>query len=418
MKTLMIVTGESSGELYGYLLARELKKRYPGVHIVGIGGEKMKNAGVELISGISSAFGISELFSSLKEINLALNKTRKAIKELMPDLIVLIDFPDFNIRVASFAKAKNIKILYYVSPQVWAWRKGRVKKIASLVDRMAVILPFEEEIYKRAGVRCEFVGHPILEEIEDILKSQIDGHLPSKRPILKSPVTGNLYSKPLLANLDPRFRTYFKGILGFDLTRPLLSLLPGSRHHELERHLPLMIDVIKTFKNDPEINSVRGFQFCIPLSLNITETRYSKYLDELRKEGAIIKKGETIQVLAASDMAVITSGTATLQAAFLEVPMVVIYKLSPISYFFGKMLIDLKYICLVNILSGEETVPELLQQNANAKDIIKGLKKIIFDEGYREKMINQFKKIKGLFFGFNASKRVCEIIGEMTGWEQ
>ena len=160
MKTVMIVTGESSGELYGSLLAKELKTRYPDLHLVGIGGEMMRRAGVELISGISSAFGISELFSALRDLKSAFKRIKEAIKELMPDVLVLIDFPDFNIKVAGFAKACKIKILYYVSPQVWAWRKGRVKRIAGLVDRMAVILPFETDIYRRAGLRSEFVGHP------------------------------------------------------------------------------------------------------------------------------------------------------------------------------------------------------------------------------------------------------------------
>ncbi len=411
MKSVIIVSGESSGELYGSFLAKEIKKRYPDVHIAGIGGEKMKKAGVELISGISSAFGISELFSSIKDINVSFKKIKKAIKELMPDIIVLIDFPDFNIRVAGFAKANNIKILYYVSPQVWAWRKNRVKKIASLVDRMAVILPFEEEIYKKAGVRCEFVGHPIVDEIEEVLHSTVNTH-----PSLLKP--GDQSPRSLLANLNTDIRAYFKRVLGFDLKRPLLSLLPGSRHHELERHLPLMIDVIKSLKNGLGINSGKDFQFCIPLAPNINEIKYRNYLDKLVEQGASIKKGETIQALIASDMAVVASGTATLQAAFLEVPMVVIYKISPVSYLFGKMLIDLKYICLVNIICGKEVVPELIQQKANVRNIIKEIKRIKSVSGYKEEMIKQFKKMKGIFLGHNASKRVCEIIGEMSGWGQ
>lgn len=410
MKSLIIVTGESSGELYGSFLAKEMKKRYPDVHIIGIGGEKMKKAGVELISGISSAFGISELFSSLKDINLAFKKIKKAIKELMPYVIVLIDFPDFNIKVAEFAKTKNVKILYYVSPQVWAWRKNRVKKIASLVDRMAVILPFEEEIYKKAGVRCEFVGHPIIDEIEEVLQSAVNTH-----PSLLKPSDHS--SKSLLANLNTDIRTYFKKVLGFDLNRPLLSLLPGSRHHELERHLPLMIDVIRSLKNDLDNNLCKDFQFCIPLAPNINETKYRRCLDTLVEQGAFIKKGETIQALIASDIAVVASGTATLQAAFLEVPTIVIYKLSPVSYLFGKMLIDLKYISLVNILCGKEAVPEFIQKKANAGNIIKEIKRIRSVSGFKEEMIKQFKKIKEIFLGHSASKRVCEIIGEMSGWE-
>jgi lipid-A-disaccharide synthase len=405
MNTIMIVTGESSGELYGSLLAKELKNRYPDIRIVGIGGDRMRKVGVELISGISSAFGLSELFSALRDLKSAFERTKETITELMPDVLVLIDFPDFNIKVAGFAKASKIKILYYVSPQVWAWRKGRVKKIARLVDRMAVILPFEADIYKRVGVQCEFVGHPIVEEIEEVLKSTN----PPLPPFTKGGSEGIINSE---------LRTFFKSTLGLNPDKPVLSLLPGSRPHELKRLFPLMIQVIRGFKRDPEINSGRDYQFCIPLAPNVNEVKYKQYIDALIQEGAIIKRGESIKVLIASDMAVIASGTATLQAALLEVPMVVIYKLSPFSYFLGRLFIDVKYICLVNILSGKETVSELLQQKANPEDIIKKLKKIMFNVEYREGMINQFKKIKEPFWGLKASNRVTGIIAEMAGWGQ
>lgn len=418
MNTVMIVTGESSGELYGSLLAKELKNSYPDVRIVGIGGDRMRKVGVELISGISSAFGISELFSALRDLKSAFKRTKEAIKELMPDILILIDFPDFNIKVAGFAKKCKIKILYYVSPQVWAWRKGRVKKIAGLVDRMAVILPFEADIYRRAGLQCEFVGHPIVEEIEEVLQSSVNSRSSLVKPSDQCPVTSDRSANPSLATLNPKLRTYFKGALGFDPNRPLLSLLPGSRPHELERLIPLMVEVIREFKRGPEINSGKDYQFCIPLAPNINEVKYRQYIDALIQEGAIIKRGETIQVLAASDMAVIASGTATLQAAFLEVPMVVIYKLSPFSYLLGRLFINVKHICLVNILSGREIVPELLQQKANAEDIIEKLKKIMFNVAYREGMINQFKKIKEPFLGLKASNRVSGIIEEMAGWGQ
>ena len=416
MKTVMIVTGESSGELYGSLLAKELKNSYPDVRIVGIGGDRMRKVGVELISGISSAFGISELFSALRDLKSAFKRTNEAIKELMPDVLVLIDFPDFNIKVAGFAKKCKIKILYYVSPQVWAWRKGRVKKIAGLVDRMAVILPFEADIYRRAGLQCEFVGHPIVEEIEEVLKSINPSLPPFNSPLSKGGIKGVKGGNGGIINSE--LRTIFKSTLGLDPNRPLLSLLPGSRPHELERLLPLMIEVIREFKRGPEINSGKDYQFCIPLAPNINEVKYRQYIDALIQEGAIIKRGETIQVLAASDMAVIASGTATLQAAFLEVPMVVIYKLSTFSYLLGRLFINVKHICLVNILSGGEIVPELLQQKANPEDIIEKLKKIMFDVVYREGMINQFKKIKEPFLGLKASNRVSGIIEEMAGWGQ
>src|SRR4030042_1119687 len=415
-KTVIIVTGESSGELYGSLLAKELKNSYPDVRIVGIGGDRMRKVGVELISGISSAFVISELFSALRDLKSAFKRTKETITELMPDVLVLIDFPDFNIKVAGFAKKCKIKILYYVSPQVWAWRKGRVKKIAGLVDRMAVILPFEADIYRRAGLQCEFVGHPIVEEIEEVLQSINPSLPPFNSTLSKGGYRGVKGGKGGIINSE--LRTILKSTLGLDPNRPLLSLLPGSRPHELERLLPLMIEVIREFKRSPEINSGKDYQFCIPLAPNINEVKYRQYIDALIQEGAIIKRGETIQVLAASDIAVIASGTATLQAAFLEVPMVVIYKLSTFSYLLGRLFINVKHICLVNILSGGEIVPELLQQKANPEDIIEKLKKIMFDVTYREGMINQFKKIKGSFWGLKASNRVTGIIAEMAGWGQ
>ena len=396
--TAMIITGESSGELYGALLAGALIERWPGIRIMGVGGERMQRAGVELISTISGAFGITELFSAIRNLKATYKKTVGAMKKFMPDVLILIDYPDFNMKVAKVAKSLGIKILYYVSPQVWAWRKGRVKKIADLADRIAVILPFEKEIYRKAGVGCEFVGHPVLEEIESVLQSAFSEQRSASSVKLR---TQN--SKP---------RTTYKAALGLDASRPLLSLLPGSRDHELRGLLPIMIGVVREFKKE-----FPDYQFCIPLAPDTDEERYLFSLDALRQEGAVIKKGETIKVLAASDMAVVASGTATLQAAFLEVPMVVIYKLSPPTYLFGRLVVDVKYISLVNLLSGREVVPELLQQKANPEDIIKELKKIIFDVQYREEMLSYYRLIKEPFSGLNASKRVSEIAGEMAGWK-
>jgi lipid-A-disaccharide synthase len=388
MNTVMIITGESSGELYGSLLAKALKNRWPGVHIAGIGGEKMLEAGVELISRTSDAFGLVEAVSAFNKIRTAFNSSINALNEFKPEVLVLIDYPDFNLKVAKAAKSLGIKILYYVSPQVWAWRKGRVKKIARLVDRMAVILPFEEKYYGNAGVSCEFVGHPILEEIESVSGSLAPG---------------------------PELRTYFKSALGFDPDRPLFSLLPGSRPSELNRHLPLMTEVIRQFKSDTEMNTGKEYQFCVPLAPNTDEKRYSFYLEKLKQEGVVIKKGDTVKVLAASDMAVVTSGTATLQTAFLEVPMVVVYKLSPVTYHLGKRIIRVKYITLVNILSGREVVTELIQKRANPEEIIKELKRIVFDTGYRDGILTSYRKVKAPFSSRKASDRVAEIVMEMAG---
>ena len=387
MAAIMIISGESSGELYGALLAKALKSKWPDVHIIGIGGQRMSEAGVELVSRISDAFGIIEAVASLRKLKTAFNNAVEALKKFRPDVLVLIDYPDFNLKVAKKAKALGIKVLYYVSPQVWAWRKGRVPKIASLVNRMAVLLPFEEKIYKDAGLKCDFVGHPILEEIQGVLAK------------------GN--------------KAEFKTALGLDPDKPLLSLLPGSRPHELKKLLPLMIEVVRQFRNDPEIlKGNKEYQFCMPLAPNTDEQKYHGFIETLKKEGVAIKKGESVKVLAASDMAVVASGTATLQTAFLEVPMVVVYKMSPLEFQIGKRIIDVKHISLANILAGKEVVVELLQERANPGETIKELKKIIFDIEYRENMINQFKKIKEPFIGKKASQRVADIILEMVIWRK
>jgi lipid-A-disaccharide synthase len=387
MAAIMIISGESSGELYGALLARALKSKWPDVHIIGIGGQRMSEEGVELVSHISDAFGIIEAVASLRKLKTAFNNAIEALRKFRPDVLVLIDYPDFNLKVAKEAKSLGIKVLYYVSPQVWAWRKGRVPKIASLVNRMAVLLPFEEKIYKDAGLKCDFVGHPILEEIQGVLAK------------------GN--------------KAEFKAALGLDPYKPLLSLLPGSRPHELKKLLPLMIEVVRQFRTDPEIlKGNREYQFCMPLAPNTDEQKYHGFIEILEKEGVAIKKGESVKVLAASDMAVVASGTATLQTAFLEVPMVVVYKMSPLEFQIGKRIINVKHISLANILAGKEVVVELLQERANPGEVMKELKKIIFHTGYREEMIGWFKKIKEPFIGKKASQRVADIILEMVIWRK
>ncbi len=375
----MIVTGETSGELYGSLLAASLKKKIPDIRIIGIGGEKMKEAGVELISGIAGAFGLAEAISSLRMLRETFNKASQALIAQRPGLLVLIDYPDFNLKLATVAKREKIKILYYVSPQVWAWRTKRIKKIARLVDKMAVILPFEEEIYRDAGVECEFVGHPVFDEIKQM------------------PIND---------------KAMVKETMGLQRERQLLSVLPGSRPHELERLLPLTLEVVRLFKEE-----FGNFQFCVPLAPNTDFERYSRIIDELKQEGVVINKGESLRVMAASDMAVITSGTATLQAVLLGIPFVVMYKLFPLTYWLGRMILKVKYISLVNILSGRQVVRELLQADASPEKILNELRKIMAENTYREKMIEAFDDVRKMFSGKSASERVADIAIHMAGWK-
>ena len=376
----MIVAGETSGELYGGLLASALRKRRPDIRIIGVGGERMQQAGVELISGIASAFGLAEAVSSVRTIKQTFSKAVNALQTVNPDLLVLIDYPDFNLKLAAEARKNNIKVLYYVSPQVWAWRKKRVPKIARLVDRMAVVLPFEEEIYKPSGLACEFVGHPVYDEIKN---------LPVNKDLLKS-------------------------ALGLENGRPLLSLLPGSRPHELQRLLPLMLEVVREFKKEHET-----YQFCMPFAPNTDIEKYRTMVQLLEGEGVTINKGESLKTLAASDLAVVASGTATLQAALLNVPLVVVYKVFPLTYFLGRMIVrGVKHISLVNILSDREVVKELFQKDATVGQILQELKKILSDEYHKKNMLDAYDRIRDIYSSRNASARVADMVEEMAGWRK
>lgn len=373
MKTVMIVAGESSGELYGSLLAKALKRRWPDIRLIGIGGERMKREGVELVSGLSHSFGLIEVLSTIKELRDAFNRAKKVIDDLRPAVCVLIDYPDFNFRLGQYAKRKGIKVLYYVSPQVWAWRKGRVKKMKQIADRLAVILPFEEEIYRGKGIEAEFVGHPVMEEIFE------SGY-----------------------RIDQRVKRD---------NRPVVALLPGSRPSELKRHLPIFYELADKVKKE-----FGGCEIILPLALNIDTSVFDKELRSLEFKGVEIRQGDTLGTLSIADAAVIASGTATLQAALLCVPMVVIYRLSKLTYLLGRLILNVKYISLVNILSGKGIVPELIQDRARPDLIMMELKRLFTDRYYRDDMISNLNSLKDLFSKRNPSLRVTEMIAEMTGW--
>lgn len=408
MKTVMIVAGESSGDLYGSLLAKALKKIWRDVRLVGIGGEKMAAAGVEIKAGITSALGLTEVISSINRIRSSLKAAKKSLIDTSPEVVVLIDYPDFNFRIGKAAKKHGIKVLYYVSPQVWAWRKGRVKTMAEFVDRMAVILPFEEELYKKAGIPCEFVGHPAMEEIEEYEDriQNTEYRSQNRKPAL--PNSTNSRRLPTEGGLKPQA----SGTPHSALKNPLIALLPGSRPNELKTLLPVFIDVVTSLKRD-----LPACRFVLPIAPNIDIADYSEYIARLEQEGVEITRGKAIAALTSSDAAVIASGTATLQAALLAAPMVVVYKLSPLTYSIGKTILKVKYISLANIIAGRGIVSELIQGRANAIEITGELKKILTDSKYRTGMISSLEEIRGAFSGRSPSQRVAEMTGELAGWK-
>ena len=377
-ETVMIVAGETSGELYGALLAQALKRKIPGVRIVGVGGERMRAAGVTLLAGIAGAFGLAEALSSISAVKETFRKAKDAFRTFHPSVLVLIDYPDFNLRLAAAARKLHIPVLYYVSPQVWAWRRNRVKKIAKLVSRMAVVLPFEEQIYRDTGLDAEFVGHPVLDEMREM-------------------------------HAD---KSVLKAELGLDPDLPLVSLLPGSRPHELERLLPLMRETVGACRR-----TMSGYQYCIPFAPNTDLVKHLSHIDALKAEGAAINKGESLRTLAASDYAVIASGTATLQAALLGVPLVVVYKLFPLTFWLGKRVVKVKWVSLVNILSRREVVRELLQKDATVEGVLSELGKIMNDAAYRGQMLESFGGLRRIFAEKHASDRVADMVIEMGGWK-
>lgn len=397
----MIIAGESSGDLYGSLLARALKDLWQEVRIIGIGGEKMRDAGVGIVSGISGALGLTEILPSIRKIYNSLKAAKNAITEARPDVVVLIDYPDFNFRIGKFAKRRGIKVLYYVSPQVWAWRKGRIKEMAEFVDRMAVILPFEEALYRNAGMLCEFVGHPAMEEIEEYEKNM------GARG--KGQVARVQNSESRIQKAESKIQNPTSKIVFSELRT--IALLPGSRPNELKMLLPVFAGLAGLLKKE-----FPGCRLVLPVAPNITESVFREGIEAVEREGVTLERGGALKTLAASDAAVIASGTATLQAALLGIPMVVVYKVAPLTYFLGKLILNVRHISLVNVIEGRGIVNELIQQNAEPLKIVEELKRILYDYRYRENMTSTFMGIRELFFGKRPSQRVAIMTGELAGW--
>lgn len=401
LERVMIIAGESSGELYGSLLAKALKARNPNIKISGVGGERMASAGVELISPIASSFGLVEAVKTFGRIRKTFRKILDAFSSFAPQAVVLIDYPDFNIPLAREAGNRNIKVLYYVSPQVWAWRTKRVATIAKLVDRMAVILPFEVDLYRGTGLPCEFVGHPAMDEIAGA------GAGPGSVP------AGSV-----------------KAALGLQPDRPVMVLMPGSRPHEVQKLLPVMAAAAAAVKERyPE------YQFVLPVAPNLspdTTGRRSAAAPPQPGFGDFdhpifrspdfhfIAGDRSVRALMAADLALIASGTATLQAALSGVPMVVVYKLSYFTYFAARLIVKVKHVSLANILLDKSVrddsglrITELLQGDANKDNITKELWRLLDDRVYRDGMILQMGKVRELFLDRSASLRVAEMVEEL-----
>lgn len=380
-RKLLIVSGESSGELYGALLARELLQDFD---LYGVGGTKMAQAGVNLIGEITHAIGFVEVLGKLKKIKETFLKSRAFLNEV--DGVILIDFPDFNLKLAEEAKKLKKKVLYYVSPQVWAWRKGRIRKIKELVDFMATILPFEEEIYREAGIPSKFVGHPMIELVREELGIELSSEF-------------SLHQ--LRANLKEKFGLSEKIVI---------TLMPGSRPSEINRHMVIMEKIID-FLNKKQIH------FFIPIAPNIEiDHRCLNFLNS--NENVTLIKDKSFTAFAMSDGALIKSGTSTLQAALLQVPMIVIYRVNPISYFIAKSLVrGVRHIALPNVIAdflkiNDFRIPEFIQK-LDEERIIEEITRVLYDHYYRRDFTDFLRKVSSYFYHKEPSKEVSRLCREL-----
>jgi lipid-A-disaccharide synthase len=367
-KIVMIIAGEVSGDLHGAKLVQALRKKEPSLFFYGIGGEAMKNAGVRIIVDAASlsVVGITEVFYKMPQILKGMSAARNLLKSLKPDLLILIDFPDFNLHVAKIAKKRSVPVLYYISPQLWAWRPGRVKKIGERVDHMAVILPFETEFYRKHGIPVTFVGHPLLDT-----------------PAL--PKEG----LPSMAMNEP----------------PVVGLLPGSRDREIDRHLPILLETARALSE-----RITGIRFLISLAPSVARERVLAIMAGFDwAEGIELVADGVEKVFEKSTLVVAASGTVTLEAAIYGTPMVIIYRVSPLSYWIGRALIRVKSIGLVNLIAENQIIPELIQDQATPEKIGDTVCGMMDDRESLDRIRKKLFMVRDILGGAGASARVADI---------
>ena len=348
---LYIIAGEASGDLHASDLIRELRNIIPFLEIRAWGGDLMKAEGAEIVKHYRDlAFmGFTEVIMNLRTILGNIDYCKRDILNYQPDAVILVDYPGFNLRIAAFAKKNKFPVYYYISPQVWAWKSSRVKKIRKVVDKMFVILPFEKEFYKKFNYDVEYVGHPLRDVIDRKRKFFSDRNVFLKKHGLNN--------------------------------KPIIAILPGSRKQEIETMLPLMLSVKDSFPT---------YQFVVAAAPSQV---ISFYKNLIYNKNIVIISDETYELLFHSEASLVTSGTATLETALLNVPEVVCYKGGNISYFIARALVKIKFISLVNLIMDREVVKELIQNNLNADSLRLELKKIL-DPQMQKKIFNDYVVLK------------------------
>ncbi|MGA1845202.1 MAG: lipid-A-disaccharide synthase [bacterium] len=355
---VLIIAGEASGDLHGAGLIHEMKGLDPGMAFFAVGGERMAAEGATILVDCRklAVMGIVEVLGHANTILECFRIVRDFLKAQRPDAVILIDYPDFNLRVARVAKRMGIKVIYYISPQIWAWRRGRVRFISRWVDRMLVIFPFEVAFYKEAGVNVRFVGHPIMD------------------------------------SLRPRIsQESFKVKFGLRGDERLVALMPGSRHGEVKRILPVMLEGSRgLMEQHPE-----NWRFALIVAPTIDRASLEPLIRKYADAVPIVEiQGYTYEALKSAEIAFVASGTATLEAAVIGVPMVVLYRLSWPTYWIGRMLVRVPAIGLVNIVAGETIVPELIQGDATGERLAETALAIMTDHDRRRTIVQGLARVR------------------------
>lgn len=374
MKKILIIAGEASGDLHGSNLVKAMKEQDPSLVFYGVGSRNMRDAGVSLLADASeiSVVGATEVLTHIGAIYRVYAKLKRFLREERPDLLILIDFPDFNILTGKAARKLGVPILYYISPQVWAWRKGRVNTLAKLVTTMLVVFPFEVDLYRDAGVDVRFVGHPLAD-------------------VVKSAYT----------------REEARSVLGIARDSRTVALLPGSRKQEITHLLPDMLKAAAILRGRfPDV------RFVLPVAPTLANGLVENYIAE---SGVPVRitDGQVYDVLRASDAAMVTSGTATLETGLMAVPMVIVYRMSSLSYLLGRMFIHVKHIGLVNIVAGRTVVPELIQDDVTPEKIAGAIGTILADQGKHDQVANDLQQVRVLLGEGGASFRAASVAREL-----
>ena len=378
-KKILIIAGEASGDLHAEHLVKTILQRDPTIKFYGMGGDKMRQAGVDVIVDYKrlALVGVTEIILHLHVIYAAFQQLKKSLTTEKPDLVILIDYPGFNLRFSKVAKRAGCKVFYYISPQVWAWRQGRVKTIQKNVDLMAVIFPFEVDFYKKFNIQAKYVGNPLTHSVKTLLSSEAAKQIFNIK--IHSP------------------------------QQPVIGLLPGSRQSEIKRLLPLMMEAaVLLQKKFPEA------QFILPLAPSLTPVDIEPYLKNFNLHIKIILN-RTYDVISICDAVIVTSGTATLETGLLGVPMVIIYKLSWLSERIARFLTKFPFLGICNIIAQKAIVKELIQNDATAPAIAEEITRILTDDNYRETIKNELLKVKKQLSGGyeeDCAKLVLEVLSQ------